>query len=312
MGGCLDSVRKLDYPADRIEVIVVDGCSRDGTREIALQHRVRLATNTQEMEPVGRKLGVDMARGSLVAFTDADCLVDPHWLRNSLAYFADETVAGVGGINLTPEHDSRFAKAVGFIFSQPLFSGGSYYARILKEVRAVGDLPWCNAVYRRAILTRALASSDPATLVCTDIVINRSITAMGYTLLYAPDVRVWHYRRSNPIGLFIQMHKYARGRLQLGRASPEMLQPMHLLAGLAIPIFMGGGIGLLLVAPRTAAFFFGVGFLVVWWFCVLAFWRERSAGTALCVPLVIATMMLGWSSGFLHELLFPYQGSLRS
>lgn len=301
---CLDSLQSLDYPKDRLEIIIVDGFSTDNTREIAERRRVRVALNPKQTEPAGRNLGFAISKGDLVAFTDADCIIDRNWLKNSLKYFADEKVAGLGGINLTPETDGAFGKAVGFVFSQPIFSPGTYYARILKEVKKVPHLPWCNAIYRRAILEKVMPIDD-SLLFCADVDLNRRINAMGYDLLYTPDAFVWHHRRSSPKSLWTQMHKFAIARVQVSRKHHDMLHPAHVMVGLAIPLLAVIGIGLSLLAPKLLLLSTGAALLGLLFFSALAFLEERSIRVALFVPAIILTILLAWSSGFLRELVFP-------
>jgi len=297
-------LQNLDYPRDRLEVIIVDGFSTDDTKEIAHRYGVTVAMNPKQTEPAGRNVGFALSKGDLIAFTDADCVVDRNWLKNSLKYFADEKVAGVGGINLTPEAEGAFGKAVGFVFSQALFSPGTYHARIPKEVKKVPSLPWCNAIYRRAILEKVMPIDD-SLLFCADTDLNRRVNAIGYELLYTPDVFVWHHRRSTLTKLWTQIHKYAIARMQVSRKRPGMLHPAHVMVGLAIPLLAVTGIGLSLLAPKLLLLLAGVSLLGLLLFSALAFLKERSIKVALYVPVVISTMLLGWSSGFLRELLFP-------
>jgi cellulose synthase/poly-beta-1,6-N-acetylglucosamine synthase-like glycosyltransferase len=304
IANCLDSLRALDYPKDRVNIIVVDGLSNDNTQEIAHSYGVKVAMNPKATEPAGRKLGVGLATGDLIAFTDADCVVDRNWLRNSLRYFVNEKVAGVGGINLTPRTEEAFGKAVGFVFSLALSAPGTYHARILKEVRRVPSLPWCNAIYRRAILER-VTPIDDSLLTAADAELNQRINAMGYELLYTPDVLVWHHRRCTPAGLWSQLRGYAIGRVQLSRRCPHTLHPTHVLVGLAIPLLAVAGVGLSFLAPELLLILGGAAVLGLLFFSALAFLKEKSIKVALQVPVVISTMLLGWSFGFLRELLFP-------
>lgn len=97
IASCLDSLHNLEYPKDRLGVTDVDGFSTDDSREIAQTYPVTVAMNPKQTEPAGRKLGLGLSRGYVIAFTDADCIVDRSWLRNALKYFPDEKMAGVGG-----------------------------------------------------------------------------------------------------------------------------------------------------------------------------------------------------------------------
>ena len=105
---CLDSLRQLDYPKEKIEIIVVDGLSTDDTRDVAQRYKTKLVTNEKQVVVSGRNRGFEESKGELIAFTDADCIFDPAWLKNSIKYFDKDKVGGVGGLSLQPQDSNSF------------------------------------------------------------------------------------------------------------------------------------------------------------------------------------------------------------
>lgn len=97
----MDTLRSLfrqDYPADRLEIIVVDNSSSDNTAELIEQVRpespFELLYYVKENRgpAASRNYGLARARGSIVGFTDSDCQVDPGWVRSAV----DAMGPGVG------------------------------------------------------------------------------------------------------------------------------------------------------------------------------------------------------------------------
>ncbi len=80
IANCLDSLCTLDFPAETREIIVVDNASTDRTKEIILTYPVTYVYEPQRGRAVARNRGIHEACGEFVAFTDADCRVDCHWL----------------------------------------------------------------------------------------------------------------------------------------------------------------------------------------------------------------------------------------
>ena len=81
------------------EVIVVDGCSTDRTKEIVKRYypQVIIAINYRKNAAAGRNIGIKKAKGSVIAFTDGDCLVDEEWLEHIRIAFETNNIDGVGG-----------------------------------------------------------------------------------------------------------------------------------------------------------------------------------------------------------------------
>ena len=98
IGRCLEALCALDYPGRAYEVLVVDNRSTDRTREIVCGYPVRLIEERAvQSSYAARNRGVLAASGSVLAFTDADCVPDPGWLRALVWPLAAPDVGGVAG-----------------------------------------------------------------------------------------------------------------------------------------------------------------------------------------------------------------------
>jgi len=76
----LDSIARLDH-FEGVEVILVDGGSTDKTPEIASKYPfVKLIASKSNISQ-GRNIGIKNSSGRIIAFTDADCIVEKSWLR---------------------------------------------------------------------------------------------------------------------------------------------------------------------------------------------------------------------------------------
>jgi glycosyltransferase involved in cell wall biosynthesis len=81
---CLDSLKGLDYPKDRYEVIAIDGCSMDKTVDIARNNGIKVIVDEAGGLAHSRNLGLSVASGEYIASTDADCIVKDDWLKKRL------------------------------------------------------------------------------------------------------------------------------------------------------------------------------------------------------------------------------------
>ncbi len=91
---CLESVDRQDYPRDRIEVIIVDAGSMDGTLETARRHKVdKVLPNPLRTGEAGKVVGIDASTREIVALIDSDNVLDgTDWLRRMVKPFENPQI----------------------------------------------------------------------------------------------------------------------------------------------------------------------------------------------------------------------------
>src|SRR3989440_324083 len=97
----LENTLVLDYPSDKLEIIVASDCSTDGTDGIVRRYAERGVRLQRQEERLGKtaaqNAAVERARGEIILFSDATTIYSPDVLRLMLPSFADETVGCVAG-----------------------------------------------------------------------------------------------------------------------------------------------------------------------------------------------------------------------
>jgi glycosyltransferase involved in cell wall biosynthesis len=99
---CLSSLLALDFPTADLELICVENGSSDDTPAILARmassaNRLRVIREPKRGAAAARNAGLRICQGRWVAFTDADCRVDPAWLKNLLAPLLQGETDVVGG-----------------------------------------------------------------------------------------------------------------------------------------------------------------------------------------------------------------------
>jgi cellulose synthase/poly-beta-1,6-N-acetylglucosamine synthase-like glycosyltransferase len=102
---CLDGILNLDYPKNKIQVIVVDGNSGDNTCKICSEFEQKYPQNfkviseqTTRGKPAALNLALPHATGDIVGVFDADSLPEPDVLSKVSAYLDDQQIQAIQGM----------------------------------------------------------------------------------------------------------------------------------------------------------------------------------------------------------------------
>ncbi len=128
IGACLKSLCSQTLPRDEYEIIVVDGNSRDRTREIAEGYADSVFIQTSKKVGGARNDGVMRARGNIVATTDADCIIPPEWLEVIKNDFRSNRIAQLYG-TVYPIEDGIKNRLS--LMGANMFSRAGYYTHSL-------------------------------------------------------------------------------------------------------------------------------------------------------------------------------------
>lgn len=301
---CIEGLHRLDYPKDRLEIIIADGLSTDRTREIAESLGATVVENPGLYVANGRHVGFEHSKGDYVAFSDADCVVDRGWIRDALKYFDDPTVGGVSGPTLVPPDETPFGRGAAWAFSIAVASGASCQADAIARVREVRDMPGGNCICRREVIEQVMPLAT-GLVASEDVEMNWRIRKNGWRLLRVPEFRVWHYKRPAPKRLARQIYRFGVTRCQCGKISREMLGFWHWVMAAWIPLAVVV-IAVLAVWAPTALIYLaaaaGVGLVALF---VAAWIGTRSLPAALNGVLAFLILAVAWPAGFLHEVFFP-------
>ena len=188
---CIAALEKQTYRD--FEVIVLPDADLD-LGERALDLRIIPTGKVRPAEK--RNIGIDKAKGSIVAFIDDDAYPEAHWLEYAIKYFGDEAIGAVGGPGVTPPNDPYLARVGGRAYDNILLSGNYRYRYKAGGVkRDVDDYPSCNLFVRTDLLRKINGYRTDFwpgedTLLCKDIIDS------GKRIVYDPWVVVNHHRRS--------------------------------------------------------------------------------------------------------------------
>jgi mycofactocin system glycosyltransferase len=213
---CLMSLTRLDYPAAKREILVVDDASRDDTPAVVEQfpevRLIRMAQNRQAA--FCRNRAAEAACGDILAFIDSDCLADPTWLKELVPAFRDRSLGALGGWVDAAFDDNgldRYEKV------KSALKMGSWFKRS-EQAERFFYVPACNFLVRREAF-QDVGGFRESLHVGEDVDFCWRLQDAGYSLEYRPLGRVAHKHR-NRLGAFC-----AR-RFDYGTSEP-VLQSLH-------------------------------------------------------------------------------------
>ena len=287
-----ETIRRLiaqEYPADRFEVLIVDGRSTDTTREIAEslatdQPNLQVLDNPRRLASAARNIGIMRARGDLIVVVDGHCELDgPGYLRGISAAFRRSEADCLGRPQpLDVSESSLLQKAIAAARSSWL--GHHPDSFIYSTEEQFVPAKSVAVAYRRTVFDR-VGLFDESFDACEDVELNHRIDRAGLRCFFAPSIQIRYFPRSSLCGLFHQMARYGRGRMRLLRKHPETFSPgsfvpaawlaglvVGLLICLALPslsLVYGGVIALYLATVLTTSGVIALRHRQPWFFGLL-------------------------------------------
>ena len=273
---CLESVDKNDFPKDRMELLVVDGMSEDGTRavieEFAGRHSyARMLDNPKQITSAALNIGIAACQGDVIMRMDVHVEYPSNYISSLVTWLLKSGADNVGGVCITcPANDSAVAKAIAFGMSHPVGVGDSYFRIGASRPCWVDTVPF--GCYRREVFER-VGGFDEELVRDQDDELNARIIYTGGRILLAPDVVCRYYARDSLWKLCRMFYQYGYfkplvtkklGHLTTVRQlAPPLLVVMLLLSAALAPwslfamammcLLLGAYAGVLVLGIRQAA-----------------------------------------------------------
>lgn len=240
----LESIKDLDYPREKMELIVVDSSPTMETEGIVEKFRNQLKSSLKYKRlnaslSMAKNLGIGLARGDIVVTTDDDCTFPSDWLRKLLSPFNDPSIGIVGGPDLSHADDPFLSQCVDKAFRSLLGSAG-IHGFLPQET--VGNVVRLSRFYpmgcNMAIRKKALSEIGPFLQIQPgeDTELCYRVKRTGYKIVCAREAFVWHSRRVTIGGFFHHIKKRAimRARLKFTYNYDEAIEPVYILPTLAL------------------------------------------------------------------------------
>ncbi|MDD2921898.1 MAG: glycosyltransferase [Anaerolineales bacterium] len=296
------AILSQDYPADQIEILIVDGMSTDDTRSIikgiAARHpnrQIQVLDNHGKIVPTGMNIALRQAKGEIVIRVDGHCVIAPDYARNCVEHILSDKADGVGG-SIETIGGTKIAKAIAIGMSSPFGVGNSAFRTTVNKNQFVDTAPF--PAYTRQIIERA-GFYDEELIRNQDDEYSYRIRELGGKILLAANVRSVYFSRTSLRSLWRQYYQYGFWKVRVLQKHPRQMSLRQFVPpAFALALSASVLLALIPVARPLAVI---IPLLYLFANLLASFYTAAKRGWkyAPTLPLVFAILHLSYGFGFL-------------
>ncbi len=305
----LEAIYVQTYPRQEIEVLISDGQSSDGTRQVIQAYQdeypdlsIRVLDNPQQSIPSALNIAIRAAKGEYIIRMDAHSKPYPDYVERCIRALEFGKGDNVGGVwEIQPGGTGWLAGSIAVAAAHPLGVGDAHY-RVGGEAKAVDTVPFGS--YRRSYAMQ-VGMYDESLLTNEDYEFNTRIRSAGGTVWFDPSIRSIYYSRGNILALANQYFRYGYWKGKMLRRYPGTLRWRQLLPPLfAASLFVFSVVGLFIPVFRWILLFeVGIYLLVLMAVGLSLALKKADLSLIIGFPLAVATMHVSWGCALLWSII---------
>ncbi len=304
---CLDGFERQTYPRDLLDVIVVDGRSRDGSRQVVQARAeasrwLRVIDNPQRRIPAACNLGLEAAKGDVVCFFSSHGVPSPTFVERSVEVLEQSGATGVGGRYLHEGLDP-VSRAIGLAMTSAFGMASPHrYAQARREVDTIS-----HPVYRVGSVVQA-GGFDERMERNEDYELNWRLRRDGGRLVFDPSILSTYRPRASLVRLGRQFWWYGHWKARVARQHPRSLRARHIVPPVVAAFTCSAPALVMTRRGRTLIALIGSvygGLLAV---AVVRAQPRRAGADPVSLAAAFPVMHLAWGSGFLAGALTARDG----
>jgi len=296
-----------DYPQEKVEILIADGMSDDGTREILSQlcacyPKVRLIDNPERIVATGLNRLIQNANGNVLMRIDGHMSVPKDYVRINVGLLMEHPEAwGVGG-PIVHVGGNIFANSVAAAMSTPLVMGFASHRLAEFEGYGEGAAFW---TFHKWVFER-VGLFDEKLVRTEDDEFNYRVTQAGGRFYLSPKSKSLYFVRDSVRKVALQFFQYSFWRIPVMKkhrrpTTVRQIVPLAFFALIAILVIVGLALGSIWTTFLLPVFYFAVITLVS-----IASVPKVGFKSAALLPLVIVVIHVSYAWGMLVGIWASY------
>ncbi len=221
---CFSAIIHQEYPPELLEILVADGMSTDGTRDIIKNYQVdcpnlKIIDNPPGIVSTGLNQAVRNSHGEIIIRVDGHTVIAPDYVRQCVDALQRSGADNVGG-RMDAVGQGAFAQGVAIATSSPFGVGGArfHYSDQEEWVDTVYMGAWPREVFER------IGLFDEELVRDQDDEFNYRLREHGGKILLNPSIQSQYYVRSTPITLWKQYFQYGYWKVRVLQKHPRQMR----------------------------------------------------------------------------------------
>lgn len=306
---CLESILDIDYPQEKKEILFALGKSNDNTNTIIEQFKSQHPTLIKTMEnptgntAIGRNICIDHATGQYLMNYSGHVTAKKNLLEILVGKHQETTeeIVSVGCANISPKKQNFVGETAQAIFSS-FIGGKNLFVQNAEftEERFTDHISF--ALYKKEPVIE-VGKFDPLFWCGQDAELDLRLIQKGYKILFTPETKIYHYKRSTLKALFKQMYRYGIARVNMIKKHPKTLKAFHLIgAGFILAITFILLITILQLIPLWIPLLLMITYILSSMISTLT--STKKITSILASPLFAFLIHAGYGLGFIRGLIY--------
>jgi len=299
---------KQDYNNKNLEIIIIDGNSQDGTKDIIQQFikkykNMKLLINPDKIVPISLNIGIKKARGEIIIRMDVHALYPKDYISKLVYWIKKLEADNVGGQCETVSFtQSLKSKAIAAASASFIAVGNAWFRTGTRQLREVDTVPF--GCYKKDVFKK-IGLFDEELVRNQDDEFNFRLKKAGGKIYLIPDIVITYFARSNFIKLFKQYFQYGYWKTKILKKHKSLAAFRHVVPASFILFLLSFPL-VYIIKNYIYFFLFCIGFylLLLLFYSLKEIIKKKINPLALFLSMTsIFIMHISYGTGFLKGII---------